>query len=151
MYQFQFDYDRVNNSYYSLVRGETTQQLIHDEVDRADLQPTQKSVPVFAKTATREQFYPRSTGYSETRFLLTDKTIKTKVLSQNHRVKLLVPFNKQTQRPSDFIEKGGNASVDLASRSKQVMYDIYHKDKFTMANLDKGITLMAKQVPRKDP
>jgi hypothetical protein len=24
IYEFQFDYDRVNNSYYSLVKGETT-------------------------------------------------------------------------------------------------------------------------------
>ena len=42
------------------------------------------------------------------------------------------------------IEKGGDTTVDLATRGNILMYDIKHKDKFGLKELGKGTPLMAR-------
>jgi hypothetical protein len=75
-FDFKFEFDRINNSNYSLVKENTEQKLIHDRVDHSqNYFVNQHAAPEFAKATSRTQMQTKSLALSEKRFLLSERAI----------------------------------------------------------------------------
>lgn len=81
IYDFQFDYERINNSHYCIARGPQFQALVKDEAPDFHEPYFHNSSICFEKSLDRAPFVQRGDGANERRFELDDTFDKSQYLS----------------------------------------------------------------------
>jgi hypothetical protein len=122
-----FEYERVNNSYYGIVRNGEERMMVHDKPDQATMDRSHKEVFDIGKSLGRDVDYHSKPYYlpdgpHEKRFDNSLDFDKSCQISFNQRPTCITDFKKQSNRNEDSVIKGGQVGIDLKPRCS-VVYD----------------------------
>lgn len=148
-YTNSLDYNRIENSYFSVVKDPIGQELVHDDADFALKDRSHKPTFMISRSQARDKvYYPRTVGVPDgphdNRFDRADTFDKSFKLTMNPRHKSIPNFHKQMKRDENSVLKGGQM-VDIRDRNEAV----YEKaDPLLQCRKESIIVQMKNMIPR---
>ena len=98
LFGFEFDYQRINNSYYVIAKEHLHKELVKDESPDFHEPFYHNSAIDFAKSLDRRPFVSEKERTIERRFEFEEAFGKSQHLITDNRMKSIVPFKTVTAR-----------------------------------------------------
>lgn len=143
-YDNTFEYERIENSYFSLVEDQLGREVVHDECDFAIKDRRRPpSYNILRSVGREKEFYAKPHGKPdgphENRFNRPDTFDKSERLTSNPKTKSIPNFYKTVKREDDVILKGGDTRIDIESKCHVIYDGAMDKPRLTQPKLDVGI------------